>query len=153
MVQSTPHHANLWVGVCFGWIHYRYHPIFGVCTGVLWTGKIRTSDDLLLSCCVVQLPRVQALCCTCNEYSYFLRSTPVALFCHLFPKQAQAHGAMGLIVMILGLLQPLNAFFRPHNQPGEEKSKHRQYWEYVHKGSGYFAIVLAVPTIFLGTLE
>ena len=64
---------------------------------------------------------------------------------------AQVHGSMGLIVMILGLLQPLNAFFCPHNRNDEEKSKKRHYWEYVHKGSGYSALVLAVPTIVVGT--
>jgi hypothetical protein len=63
-----------------------------------------------------------------------------------------AHGSMGVVVMTLGLLQPLNAFFRPHNpEAGQEKSRARQWWEYVHKGSGYTAVGLAGGTIVLGT--
>eukprot|EP00537_Pseudo-nitzschia_pungens_P006476 CAMPEP_0172358244 /NCGR_PEP_ID=MMETSP1060-20121228/2570_1 /TAXON_ID=37318 /ORGANISM="Pseudo-nitzschia pungens, Strain cf. cingulata" /LENGTH=577 /DNA_ID=CAMNT_0013079357 /DNA_START=154 /DNA_END=1887 /DNA_ORIENTATION=+ len=62
------------------------------------------------------------------------------------------HGVCGMIVMILGLLQPLNAFFRPHPPEGDEaKSKARTIWEVVHKTSGWVAVALAVPTIVLGT--
>ena len=61
----------------------------------------------------------------------------------------QAHGYMGCVVMVLGVLQPINAYFRPHaNVP---KSAIRVKWEWLHRGSGYFAILLAVPTIWLGT--
>src|SRR5690606_27551325 len=30
-----------------------------------------------------------------------------------------AHGALGLIIMILGISQPINAYFRPHKTPGQ----------------------------------
>mgnify|MGYP007117462780 FL=1 len=61
---------------------------------------------------------------------------------------------MGIIVMTLGLLQPINAYFRPHKDktlgPMHTTSA-RKKWEWLHKGSGWFAIILAVPTIVLGT--
>lgn len=55
------------------------------------------------------------------------------------------HAKLGLTVMIIGLLQPLNAFIRP--KPGD---KYRAIWSFCHKNLGYGAIVLAMPTIFLG---
>lgn len=47
----------------------------------------------------------------------------------------------------LALLQPVNAFFRPHK--GE---KHRRPWEWLHKGSGRVALVLALVNITLGVV-
>ena len=35
------------------------------------------------------------------------------------------HGGLGMIVMVLGLLQPINAFFRPHPEP---KTRKRDIW-------------------------
>lgn len=62
------------------------------------------------------------------------------------------HGVMGMVTMIMGLLQPLNAFFRPHNpEEGENKSTPRCIWEHYHKGVGWATIFLAVGTIILGT--
>ncbi|GMI06012.1 hypothetical protein TrLO_g5659 [Triparma laevis f. longispina] len=61
---------------------------------------------------------------------------------------SKIHGTFGIIVMTLGILQPVNAFFRPHVEP---QTKSRLLWEKLHKGSGRFAIILAVLTIFLGT--
>jgi len=65
------------------------------------------------------------------------------------------HGICGMVVMILGLLQPLNALIRPHapSTPDEEKSTKRWLWEIWHKSSGWMAVGLAVPTIVLGTLS
>jgi protein-S-isoprenylcysteine O-methyltransferase Ste14 len=63
------------------------------------------------------------------------------------------HGLLGSMVMALGLLQPLNAFIRPHAPaPGDSapKTVTRVVWEYVHKGSGYTAVVLSVITIAIG---
>ena len=60
-------------------------------------------------------------------------------------------GYFGCVVTIIGFLQPINAFFRPHAVKDEPKTAKRKYWEYLHKGSGWFAIVLAVPTICIGT--
>ena len=63
------------------------------------------------------------------------------------------HTWIGLVVVILGTLQPLNAFFRPHNPPaGEEKSNKRKYWEYLHKGSGWTAVVLGAINVIIGAL-
>jgi hypothetical protein len=43
---------------------------------------------------------------------------------------------------VLGTIQPLNAFFRPH--PSEDKNNpnpNRKMWEFCHKGIGYFAVL------------
>jgi len=62
------------------------------------------------------------------------------------------HKTLGLIVMVCGLLQPVNAFVRPHApKEGEDKPPVRLLWEILHKGVGYSAVVLAVFTILLGT--
>lgn len=62
------------------------------------------------------------------------------------------HGILGMIVMILGILQPINAFVRPHNpEEGQSKSQLRRAWEILHKTSGYVAVLLAAFTIILGT--
>lgn len=65
------------------------------------------------------------------------------------------HGICGMVVMVLGLLQPLNALIRPHapTDASEEKSSKRLIWEIWHKFSGWLAVSLAVPTIILGTLS
>ena len=60
------------------------------------------------------------------------------------------HGTLGIVIMSIGLLQPVNAFFRPHKHDGQPKSKSRYYWEILHKSCGYLAIVLAVIQILLG---
>jgi len=62
-----------------------------------------------------------------------------------------AHGYIGLAVMAMGLAQPINAMLRPHPaKGGESKSRARLAWEWLHKGSGYLALTLAVATSFLG---
>jgi hypothetical protein len=63
------------------------------------------------------------------------------------------HGVLGMVTMILGCLQPLNAFLRPHPPTREEneKSTARLVWELVHKSTGYIAILLAIVTIGYGT--
>ena len=61
-----------------------------------------------------------------------------------------AHGILGLIVTSLGILQPLNGFLRPHKQP---RGRSRIAWEWLHKGSGYTAIILSVVTITLGVIK
>jgi len=63
-----------------------------------------------------------------------------------------AHGCIGIVVMIIGVLQPLNALLRPHlPEAGEAKSTKRKVWEIYHKGGGYLAVLLAVINIILGT--
>ena len=61
------------------------------------------------------------------------------------------HTYIGLAVTILGTLQPLNAYFRPHAaEEGKAKSSKRQYWEWLHKGSGYIACILGVLNVLIG---
>ena len=62
-------------------------------------------------------------------------------------RPAKAHGIMGVVVMTLGILQPINGFLRPHHG-----KPWRRAWELLHKGSGYVAVLLAVPTICLGAI-
>ena len=60
------------------------------------------------------------------------------------------HGYLGLVVMGIGVLQPANAFFRPHPpKKGEDKSYGRFAWEILHKGSGWCGLVLGFVCIFL----
>lgn len=59
------------------------------------------------------------------------------------------HGSLGIVTMCLGLLQPVNAFFRPHVTNGP-KLFARLVWEILHKASGYTALLLAMVTICLG---
>lgn len=62
------------------------------------------------------------------------------------------HGVVGMLVMTLGILQPINAFFRPHPaEEGKPVSPWRHTWELLHKGSGYTAVLLGLVAILLGT--
>ena len=60
------------------------------------------------------------------------------------------HGGVGITVMTLGLLQPVNAYFRPHVHAGHEKSVNRKRWEFLHKNSGRTAVVLGVVNAGIG---
>jgi len=61
------------------------------------------------------------------------------------------HGTLGCVVMTLGLLQPINAFLRPHPDPLIKPTPFkRRMWEILHKGSGWSALLLSLVTIFLG---
>ena len=64
-----------------------------------------------------------------------------------------AHGGLGLVIMILGILQPLNAVIRPHKKPGEPIATKRKIWEFIHLNSGRLALLLAVVEIPLGLLQ
>merc|ERR1712032_1610140 len=68
-----------------------------------------------------------------------------------YPAKNLAHGSIGVIIMILGILQPINAFFRPHKEKGHAPSTKRRVWEMLHKGSGYTAVLLAIVNIAIGT--
>ena len=94
---------------------------------------------------------VQSVGLLCALGGFIIALTQFAVFSDGYYAPAQAHGSMGVIVMVLGLLQPLNAYFRPHKQKDHPVSVNRQRWEWLHKGSGYFALALAVPTICVGT--
>lgn len=78
-----------------------------------------------------------------KEGGHFSSSLTVGLL-HMF---------FGLLIVILGTLQPLNAFFRPHpNDDNGNKTKKRQQWEYLHKGAGYFAVIGGPINCALGVL-
>ena len=59
-----------------------------------------------------------------------------------------AHGGLGLFIMIIGLLQPLNAFFRPHKS--DPKTLKRTVWEIYHINAGRVVLLLALINISLG---
>lgn len=63
---------------------------------------------------------------------------------------AQPHAGIGALVFLLGILQPVNAFFRPHVEPGKEKSKNRRRWELLHLWSGRVALFLGMLNPFWG---
>ena len=60
------------------------------------------------------------------------------------------HGLMGLLVSFLGVLQPINGFIRP--KKGAILTPRRKKWEVIHKGLGWVALALAVPTLVTGML-
>ncbi|KNC74683.1 hypothetical protein SARC_12776 [Sphaeroforma arctica JP610] len=63
----------------------------------------------------------------------------------------EPHHIIGLTVMIVAWLQPLNAFIRPHvPEAGESKPLLRIVWECAHKGLGYLVLILAVLNCYLG---
>ena len=62
------------------------------------------------------------------------------------------HAVMGMITMIIGLIQPINAIFRPHApKENEGKTTLRLVWEICHKGLGWIGILFAFITIWMGT--
>ena len=63
------------------------------------------------------------------------------------------HAVCGIITMVLGMFQAVNGLLRPHISSDDttEKTSTRKLWEIVHKLAGYSALLLAVPTIILGT--
>lgn len=68
-----------------------------------------------------------------------------------FNEPGKAHKIIGMIVMILGWLQPLNAALRPHPpEQGETKSLRRLFWEFCHKYSGRAASIASFAVIFMG---
>lgn len=69
----------------------------------------------------------------------------------LFGHFAGPHEVAGLVVVFLGLMQPVSAFFRPHPPAaGEAKTRGRLIFEIYHKGIGWLCVALSIFTIFLG---
>ena len=67
---------------------------------------------------------------------------------------ATRHGRLGVAVMTLGLLQPINAFFRPHKvTDGKAVDSKRKMWEFWHKNSGRLTMLVALVNIFYGGHE
>lgn len=62
-----------------------------------------------------------------------------------------AHGAIGILVMLLGTSQPFNALARPHRPAeGEKTPLKRRIWELFHHNIGRVAVALALINISLG---
>ena len=68
------------------------------------------------------------------------------------PHFDNAHMIIGLVVTILSVLQPINAWFRPHPPFPDGKPTGRIVWEWIHKGFGYITWILANVAIMLGLL-
>ena len=66
------------------------------------------------------------------------------------------HTIIGLVVVILGTLQPLNAMFRMHppadGWPNGVKPMKRKLFEWVHKGSGRIATILGILNVGIGVI-
>jgi len=66
------------------------------------------------------------------------------------------HTIIGMVVVAIGTLQPLNAIVRPHppegGWPEGGKPAARTAWEAVHKGLGWLAIILGMVNVILGVL-
>lgn len=61
------------------------------------------------------------------------------------------HFILGVLVMVIGVLQPVNGFFRPDGpKNGDPKAMKRTVWEFAHKGFGYLAVVLGSVTCYTG---
>merc|ERR1712032_1240760 len=86
---------------------------------------------------------------------------------------ADAHHIVGLVVVVLAFLQPLNAYFRPDKPSTDDDDDNDQHdeitaaaaknqtwckrrmtarsiWEFCHKMSGRLTVVLAWTNAFLG---
>lgn len=60
------------------------------------------------------------------------------------------HAAIGIIVMLIGIQQPINGIFRPHITPGKKPTIRRLIWSYFHIYAGRIALLLALLNITLG---
>ena len=71
-----------------------------------------------------------------SDHYVFRKDATIAMY---------AHGVIGCVLMAVGLLQPLNALLRPHTPAeGHSKTKLRTAWEWLHKSSGYFVLLIAI---------
>ena len=64
------------------------------------------------------------------------------------------HAKLGLVVTIVGTLQPLNAMMRPHptDEKTGRKSACRAGWELWHKGIGWSAVLGGLLNVVLGAV-
>lgn len=63
-----------------------------------------------------------------------------------------AHMGIGILVVLLGFVQPFIAMVRPHANAPEDKPtcNKRTIWEYTHKGIGYTAVFLGPINVCYG---
>lgn len=69
----------------------------------------------------------------------------VIIFIHAGHWMPGAHTVVGIIVLVLAVIQPIMAWFRPH--PGDSN---RYLFNWAHRGVGLSSLVLAVAAVFLG---
>ena len=63
------------------------------------------------------------------------------------------HSKVGLAVVTVGTMQPLNALIRPHAPAsGEPKPTIRALWEVLHKGLGWLCTLAGIVNVILGLL-
>lgn len=66
---------------------------------------------------------------------------------------SSSHTFVGLLVVIVGTFQPLNAILRPHRpEEGQVKTRKRAAWELMHKGLGWLAVALGMLNLLLGVM-
>ena len=69
------------------------------------------------------------------------------------PHFSKPHHLVGLMVMVLGYLQPLVAFLRPHKpEEGKGASLLRVIWQALHIGFGYITALGGLANVVLGIL-
>lgn len=65
-----------------------------------------------------------------------------------------AHGKVGLAIVVVACLQPVGGFLRPPNPPeGELKSQARRTWERVHRAVGVLIFILSFFAVLSGIDE
>jgi len=120
--------------------------------GVLWARHMRTSSKKLGS-----VPVWFAGHRLIQSCGWLLQLMGFA-FILAFKKASHfrlTHEVIGLAVVIIGTLQPLNAQFRHlpfigHPQADGTRTPARKAWEFLHKGMGYMAVMLGVVNVILG---
>lgn len=60
-------------------------------------------------------------------------------------KSAGTHAILGIITVVLAILNPIGAFFRP-----DKFSVNRVFFNIIHSSNGYLTLIFSIATIFLG---
>uniref|UniRef100_UPI00358F83A1 ferric-chelate reductase 1 n=1 Tax=Myxine glutinosa TaxID=7769 RepID=UPI00358F83A1 len=123
--------VTVWLGlVSFGILVARFYrfawPTQQLCSQKIWFQMHRTAMVMAFALTIVAV---------CLAFVYRGRWSTVA----------GAHAYLGITVVILVVIQPIMALFRPH--PGTPK---RYIFNWVHWAVGMSAWILAVATVFLG---
>ncbi|KNC76186.1 hypothetical protein SARC_11303 [Sphaeroforma arctica JP610] len=92
---------------------------------------------------------IHYLCNTC-AWILTIAGFGIALVLNSAAKFLSVHSYIGLVILVLVALQPLNGWLRPHLVEGVKKSKRRVAWEIVHKWNGRILFLLGIVNPFLG---
>lgn len=60
-------------------------------------------------------------------------------------KSAGTHAILGIITVVLAILNPIGAFFRP-----DKFTVNRVFFNIIHSSNGYLTLIFSIATIFLG---